>query len=337
MRDDNSKMNGFKKAAILFISLGPDVAAELFKHLTENEIEQLTLEISKYKKVDSNTKRSVLEEFKELALAQDFLEEGGIDYAKSILEKAMGSDAASSVIQKLTTSLQVRPFEFARQVDVPQLLNFLQSEHPQTIALVLSYLEPDKAGMILSELPNDIQKQVSKRIAKMERTSPNIVHEVESVLESKLSTHVDQEFNDTGGIEALVEVLNGVDRATEKTILDSLMEEDPELAEEVKKRMFVFEDIVILDNRSIQRVLKDVDTEDLKYAMKASGDEVKELLFKNMSSRMAESLKEDLEIMGPVRLKDVEEAQTKIVDIIRRLEEAGDIVVARGGGDDFIV
>lgn len=330
-------MTGTQKAAILFISLGPDISANLFKHLSDDEIEQLTLEISKARHVDSATKNTVLEEFRELAQAQDFLEEGGIDYAKSILERAMGSEAAAAVIQKLTSSLHVRPFEFARQVDAPQLLNFLQNEHPQTIALVLSYLDADKAGMILSSLPNDIQKQVSKRIAKMERTSPEIIHEIESVLESKLSTSINSEYNDVGGIEALVDVLNGVDRATEKTILDALMEEDPELAEEVKKRMFVFEDIVILDNRSIQRVLRDVETEDLKLAMKASGTEVKELLFKNMSQRMAESLREDLEFMGPVRLKDVEEAQMKIVDVIRRLEDAGDIIVARGGGDDFVV
>lgn len=329
--------NGMRKAAVLFISLGPEVSAELFKHLTEEEIEKLTLEISRAKKVDAQTKQAILTEFKELIQAQEFIEEGGIDYAKNILERAMGSEAASVLIQKLTSALHVRPFEFAKQVDAPQLLNFIQHEHPQTIALVLTYLEPEKAGMILSELPNDIQKEVSKRIAKMDRTSPEIINEVENVLENKLSSTINQEYSEVGGIEALVDVLNGVDRSTEKTILDALMDEDPELAEEVKKRMFVFEDIVILDSRSIQRVLRDVETEDLKFAMKASGDEVKELLFKNMSTRMAETIREELEIMGPVRIKDVEEAQTKIVDIIRRLEETGDIVIARGGGDEFVV
>ena len=216
-------------------------------------------------------------------------------------------------------------------------MNFIQNEHPQTIALILSYLEPAQAGQILSELPQDVQADIAKRIAVMDSTSPEIINEVEQVLERKLSSTVTQDYTQTGGIEAVVEVLNGVDRSTERTILDSLEIQDPELAEEIKKRMFVFEDIVTLDNRAIQRIIRDCENEDLMLALKVSGDEVKEIVFSNMSTRMVESFKEEMEYMGPVRLKDVEEAQSRIVSIIRRLEDAGEIVIARGGGDDIIV
>lgn len=242
-----------------------------------------------------------------------------------------------NIINRLTSALQVRPFDFARKADPAQILNFLQNEHPQTIALVLSYLEPEQAGQILSALPQEMQADVARRIALMDRTSPEIINEVEQVLERKLSTTVVQDYTQTGGIEAVVEVLNGVDRATERAILDALEIQDPELAEEIKKRMFVFEDIVTLDNRAIQRVIREVDNADLLLALKVSSDEVKEVIFRNMSSRMAETFKEEMEFMGLVRLRDVEEAQSRIVAVIRRLEEAGEIVVARGGGDDIIV
>ncbi|MGD7043680.1 flagellar motor switch protein FliG [Jeotgalibacillus proteolyticus] len=330
-------LSGKQKAAILLISLGPDVASSVYKHLNEEEIERLTLEISGVKKVESEAKDEVLEEFHNIALAQDYISQGGIGYAKTILEKALGPDQANAVINRLTSSLQVRPFDFAKRADPMQIFNFIQNEHPQTIALILSYLNPQQAGQILSALPQDVQADIAKRIAVMDSTSPEIISEIESVLERKLSSTVQQDHSETGGIESVVEVLNGVDRATEKTILDSLEIQDPELAEEIKKRMFVFEDIVTLDNRSIQRVIRDCENEDLLLSMKVSTDEVKEVLFKNMSQRMAENFKEEMEFMGPVRLRDVEEAQSRIVAIIRRLEEAGEIIVARGGGDDVIV
>ncbi|MDG5470287.1 flagellar motor switch protein FliG [Jeotgalibacillus sp. ET6] len=330
-------LSGKQKAAILLISLGPDVASSVYKHLNEEEIERLTLEISGVKKVESEAKDEVLEEFHNIALAQDYISQGGIGYAKTILEKALGPDQANAVINRLTSSLQVRPFDFAKRADPMQIFNFIQNEHPQTIALILSYLNPQQAGQILSALPQDVQADIAKRIAVMDSTSPEIISEIESVLERKLSSTVQQDHTETGGIESVVEVLNGVDRATEKTILDSLEIQDPELAEEIKKRMFVFEDIVTLDNRSIQRVIRDCENEDLLLSMKVSTDEVKEVLFKNMSQRMAENFKEEMEFMGPVRLRDVEEAQSRIVAIIRRLEEAGEIIVARGGGDDVIV
>lgn len=336
-RKDPKELTGKQKAAILLISLGPDVSASVYKHLSEEEIEKLTLEISGVKKVDSLAKEDILEEFHNIALAQDYITQGGIGYAKTVLEKALGTDQAAVIINRLTSSLQVRPFDFARKADAGQILNFIQSEHPQTIALILSYLDSAQAGQILSELPQDVQADIARRIAMMDSTSPEIINEVEQILERKLSATVTQDYTQTGGIEAVVDVLNGVDRATERTILDALEIQDPELAEEIKKRMFVFEDIVTLDNRAIQRVIRDCENEDLMLALKVSSDEVKEIVFKNMSSRMVETFKDEMEFMGPVRLRDVEEAQSRIVAIIRRLEESGEIVVARGGGDDIIV
>ncbi|MFS0637476.1 flagellar motor switch protein FliG [Mesobacillus foraminis] len=336
-KQDPNKLNGKQKAAILLISMGPDVAASVYKHLSEEEIEKLTLEISGVRKVDSLVKEEILEEFHSIALAQDYISQGGIGYAKTILEKALGTDQAAVIINRLTSSLQVRPFDFARKADPGQILNFIQNEHPQTIALILSYLDSAQAGHILSELPQEMQADIAKRIALMDSTSPEIISEVEQILERKLSANITHDYTQAGGIEAVVEVLNGVDRSTERTILDALEIQDPGLAEEIKKRMFVFEDIVTLDSRAIQRVIRDCENEDLLLALKVSSDEVKEVVFKNMSTRMVETFKDEMEFMGPVRLRDVEEAQSRIVAIIRRLEEAGEIVVARGGGDDIIV
>jgi flagellar motor switch protein FliG len=336
-KDFSHTLTGKQKAAILLISLGPEVSASVYKHLSEEEIEKLTLEISGVRKVEANKKDEIIEEFHDIAMAQDFISQGGIAYAKQVLEKALGEEKATSIIHRLTSSLQVRPFDFARKADPGQILNFIQNEHPQTMALVLSYLEPVQSGQILSELPQELQADVARRIAVMDRTSPEIINEIEQILERKLSSTVTQDYTQTGGIEAVVEVLNGVDRSTEKTILDSLEIQDPELAEEIKKRMFVFEDIVTLDNRAIQRVIRDVENDDLMLSLKVASEEVRGIVFKNMSKRMVDTFKEEMEYMGPVRLRDVEEAQSRIVGVIRRLEEAGEIVIARGGGDDIIV
>jgi flagellar motor switch protein FliG len=331
------ELTGKEKAAILVISLGPDVAAQVYKHLSEEEIERLTLQISQVRKVDSSLKEEIINQFHQLALAQDYITQGGIGYAKTVLEKAVGKDEAMQIINRLTSTLQVRPFDFARKADPGQILNFIQNEHPQTIALILSYLDSSQAGQVLSELPQEMQADIARRIALMDRTSPEVINEVEQILERKLSATVTQDFTQAGGVEAVVEVLNGVDRSTERTILDALEIQDPELAEEIKKRMFVFEDIVTLDNRAIQRVIREVQNEDLLLALRASSEEVKEVMFTNMSQRMAENFKEEMEYMGPVRLRDVEEAQSRIVGTIRKLEEAGELVIARGGGDDVIV
>jgi flagellar motor switch protein FliG len=330
-------LTGRQKAAIFLVTLGSEVASEIFKHLREDEIEQLTFEIARLETIEASDRDAVLTEFQELMMAQDFISTGGIDYAREILERSLGSQKAVDIINRLTSSLQVKPFDFIRRTDPAHLLNFIQQEHPQTIALILAYLEPQKASMILGSLPHEIQSDVAKRIATMDRTSPEVLREVERVLEKKLSTLSSEDFTAAGGVESIVDILNLVDRSTEKTIIESLEEEDPELAEEIKKRMFVFEDIVLLDDRAIQKVLREVDTTELAKALKSVDSEVQDKIFRNMSKRAGTLLKEDMEYMGPVRLKDVEESQQKIVSIIRKLEEQGEIVVARAGEEEMVV
>ncbi len=329
--------SGVQKAAILLIALGPEKSAAIFQHLKEDEIEELTLEIANTRSVSPQTKEDVLEEFYQVCLAQQYIAEGGIGYAKELLDKALGMEKAQEVISKLTASLQVRPFEFVRKTDPSQVLNFIQDEHPQTIAMILSYLSATQASQILGSLVPEKQADVAKRIAMMDRTSPDVVKEVENVLERKLASLANQDFTIVGGVDAVVNILNTVDRGTEKHIMESLEIEEPELADEIRKKMFVFEDILLLDSKSIQRVLKDVDNNDLEIALKGSNDEVKQACLSNMSSRLASMIEEDIEYMGPVRMKDVEEAQQKIVAIIRRLEESGEVIISRGGGDDIVV
>lgn len=333
----DEKINGLQKAAILMIALGPEKSAAIFKHLKEDEVEELTLEIANTRSITPQVKESVVNEFYQVCLAQQYIAEGGINYAKELLEKSFGSEKAMDVIGKLTASLQVKPFEFVRKADAAQLLNFIQDEHPQTIALILSYLAPGQAAIIVSALPPDRQADVTKRIAVMDRTSPDVIKEVEKVLESKLSSLVNQDYTIIGGVDAVVEILNTVDRGTEKHIMETLEIEEPELADEIRKKMFVFEDILLLDDRAIQRVLRDVDNSDLAIALKGSNEEVQNAIFNNLSKRLAVMIKEDMEFMGPVRMKDVEEAQQKIVNIIRKLEDAAEIVISRGGGDEIIV
>jgi flagellar motor switch protein FliG len=331
------EMSGREKAAMLLITLGPERSAQIFRHLKEDEIEQLTLEIANIRTVSPTEKERVLQEFYQICLAQQFITEGGIGYAKDILEKALGTEKTMSIINKLTVSLQVRPFDFVRKADPSQVLNFIQNEHPQTIALILAYLKPAQAAGVLSALPQDKQADVARRIATMDRTSPEVIKEVERVLEKKLSSLVTEDYTAAGGIQAIVDVLNSVDRGTEKYIMDTLEIEDADLAEEIRKRMFVFEDILQLDNRAVQRFLREVDNAQLSVALKGSTEEVQNLIFTNMSKRLSDQIREDIEYMGPVRLKDVEEAQQKIVNVIRKLEDAGEIIISRGGGDELVV
>ncbi|HLR22196.1 MAG TPA: flagellar motor switch protein FliG [Pseudogracilibacillus sp.] len=331
------QLTGRQKAAILLISMGPDVSAEVYKHLSDEEIEKLSLEISAVQKVETEAKDEVVEQFHQIAIAQDYISQGGVGYAKTVLEKAFGKQEAASIINRLTSSLQVRPFDFARKADPQQVLNFIQNEHPQTIALILSYLDPEQSGQILSELEDEVQADIASRIATMESTPPDVITEIEQVLERNISSSLTEDYTQTGGIQSVVDVLNEVDRSTERTILDTLEIQDPDLAEEIKKRMFIFDDIVILDNRAIQRIIREVEADDLRLSLRVASDEVKDVIFKNMSQRMGETFKEEMEYMGPVRLRDVEEAQTRIVGTIRRLDEMGEIVIARGGGDDIIV
>lgn len=336
-KNSTSDMMGVQKAAVLLIALGPEKSASIFKHLKEEEIEELTLEIANTRSISPQVKESILSEFYQVCLAQQYIAEGGIEYAKELLEKALGSEAAQNVISKLTASLQVRPFEFIRKTDASQILNFIQDEHPQAIALILSYLPSSQASMIISSLPLEKQADVAKRIAQMDRTSPDVIKEVEAVLERKLSSLVNQDYTIVGGVDSIVEILNSVDRGTEKHIMENLEIEEPELADEIKRKMFVFEDILALDDKTIQRILRDVDNNDLGLALKSATEEVQNVIFNNLSKRLSAMIREDMDFMGPVRMKDVEEAQQKIVNIIRKLEDSGEIIIARGGGDEIVV
>jgi flagellar motor switch protein FliG len=330
-------LNGRQKAAHLLISLGPEKSAKIFKHLKEDELERITLEIANVRQTTSDQIWDIMREFYELCLANQYIQQGGIAYAQEVLEKALGHERAMSIINRISSSLQVRPFDFVRQTEPAQVLSFIQGEHPQTMALILAYLDSAKSSIILSALPPDRQVDVARRIALMNNTSPEVIKEVERVLERKLSSVVPQEVTSAGGIKSVVEILNRVDRGTEKTILEALEVQDPELAEEIKKLMFVFEDLVTLDDRSVQRILREVENQDLVLALKGASQEVTSKIFNNMSKRASDMLQEDIQYLGPVRLRDVEEAQQRIVNIIRKLEDTGEIVVARGGGDEIIV
>lgn len=333
------ELTGRQKAAILLISLGPELSAKVFHHLREEEIEALALEIASQRQIPAEHREKVLYEFYQIYQAQQYISQGGIDYAKEILDRALGTTKAMEILQRLTASLQVRPFSFVRKADPNQLISFIQGEHPQTIALIMAYLAPEQASVVLASLPPERQADVARRIAIMDRTSPEVLKEVERVLERKLASLVNQDYTVAGGVESVVDVLNRVDRSTEKTIMESLAVQDPALAEEIKKRMFLFEDVVTLDNRSLQRVLREVDLQrDLPLALKVASEEVKRKVLGNISRRGQENLREAMDYLGPVRLRDVEEAQTKIVNIIRKLEELGEIVVgSRGGGEDIVV
>ncbi len=324
------------KAALLLVALGKVYSSQILKYLQEDEIERLTLAIANVRRVSPEVKQQILDEFYELCLARNYISEGGIEYAKEILNKAIGAQRADELIHKLTSSLKVRPFDFVRRADPNQLVNFIQNEHPQTIALIFSYLDPKQAANVLASLPQDRQIEVVARIAKMGRTSPEYIKEIERILEKKLSSMDMTEHMMVGGVDSTVAILNSVDRGTEKYILESLGSRNQELADEIKRKMFVFEDIIKLSRISIQRVLRDVDNHDLTIALKGANEDVSKVIFANMSQRMQETIKEDLALLGPVRVRDVEEAQQKVVSLIRKLEEDGEIVIARDREDGLI-
>jgi flagellar motor switch protein FliG len=326
-----------QRAAALVISLGPDLSSKVYEHLKEDQVEKLTLEVANLRKISSDERDSLMEECYNLTMAQDYMAQGGVEYAHEVLEKAMGTNKAMEIINRLQGSLQTTPFEFIKRTDPQQLINFIHGEHPQTIALVLAHLAADSAAIVLSALPPETQIEVSKRIASMDTATPDVVMEVERVLERKISAVFTQEFTTAGGVRSLAEVLNRSDRSTEKAIIEKLEESDPDLAEEVKRLMFVFDDVMQLDNRTVQKVLSDVDTKDLALALKGAAEEVKDHVLKNMSKRARQTIEEEMEFMGPVRLKHTEEAQQKIVNVIRQLEEMGEIVVARGGEEEVFV
>ncbi len=333
---DIKDLKGIQKVAIFMLSLGPDLSSKILKGFTETEIERITLEIANTTSVKNETIMEVVEEFMLLMDARQYMLDGGIAYAREILEKTLGPQKASLLIKKLKESSQIRPFSFAKKADPRQLANIIGQEHPQTIALILSYLQSDQAAVVLSALPVELQAEIARRVAVMERISPEVLKGVEKILEERLATIMVQDYTAAGGIPSLVDILNQVDRSTEKLILEELETYDADLVEEIRKRMFVFEDIVNLDDTAIQRVMREVDTKDLALALKGVNEEVTSRIFQNISKRGAEMLREDIDFMGPVRLRDVEEAQQRIVSVIRRLDEAGEIILARGGEDTII-
>ncbi|WP_034326214.1 MULTISPECIES: flagellar motor switch protein FliG [Aminobacterium] len=328
---------GKEKAAILLVSLGNEIAADIYKHFDEATMEVITLEIANLGKVTPEQKLDVLKDAQEMLLAREYMARGGVEYARDILERALGPERAQNLLARITASLQVRPFDFMRHTDPQQLLSFIQGEHPQTIALILSYLEPEQSAQVIGGLPAVMQAEVAKRIARMDRITPEVLREVERVLERKLSTVMGQDFTLAGGIDAIVNIINNADRGTERNIMEHLEENDPELAEEIKRRLFVFEDILKMDDRSLQRVLREVEMKELALALKGATEDLRSKFFKNMSKRAAEMLKEDMEFMGPVRVRDVEESQQKIVNVIRALEDVGEIVISRGGEEELVV
>lgn len=338
MPKDNDKLSGVQKAAILFITLGPEASAGIIKRLPEEEIRKITYEIANITTLKQSQRQGILQEFIEMNRARDYLVEGGLEYAKNLLGRAFGPQRTKEILDKVTEDTQqYRPFSIARKADANQLMNVISNEHPQTIALILCYLQADKAGQLLSSLPEDVQAEVAYRIATMSNTSPMVIREIEKVLDSKLSSVVRNDVTIIGGVPTLVDILNRVDRTTEKNITEDLEREDPELAEKVKDSMFVFEDIISLGNLAIQRVLREIEVKDLSLALKGCSEEVANCIFKNQSKRAVASLKEDMEFLGPVRLMDVEKSQQKIVAIIRRLDESGEIVIARGGEDAIVL
>jgi len=329
-------IKGRQKAAILMVLLGQKNASQIYKYLDESTIELLTLEIASLRNVDKSQRESILRETQEIIMAKEFLGSGGVSYARDLLEQSMGPEKAEDLLRKLTSNLQSKPFDFLRSSDPVQLLSFIQGEHPQMIALVLSFLPEDKAAPVLGGLERELQAEVAVRIAKMDRVAPEILRDTEKVLEKKISSVVGRDFSLAGGIDSVVGIINKAGRKTEKIILEILDEKDPELAEDIRKKLFTFEDIILVDDRSLQKLLREVDTKELAMALKGVGNDLREKFFNNMSERATEMLKEEMEYMGPVKIRDVEESQQKIVNKIRALEEAGEIILA-GSGEDVVI
>lgn len=332
-----AKLTGKQKAAAIIISLGADDASKIYKFLKEDEIEQLTYEISKLQHLNPQVMEATLKDFYDVCLTQKVITEGGLEYARNVLEKAFGSQTATSLLERVTKTLRSKSFDFIRKADYKNILTIIQNEHPQTIALILSYARADQASAVIAELPKEKRIDVVERIAKMDRTSPEIIKYVEEELEKKFNSIISVDFTEIGGVNYVADVMNNMDRGNEKYIFDELNKKDSKLADEIRMRMFVFEDIVTMDAMSIQRFLREVDSKDLVFAIKGSNKEVSDVLFNNMSTKMGETIKSELEYTHNVRLRDVEEAQQRIVSVIRRLEEEGEVVIAKSGKDDIIV
>jgi len=330
-------LTGRQKAAILLIAVGTEAASQIFKHVKDKDVERLAVEIAQMKDVPSSIMEAVVEEFYQMVMAQEYISQGGIDYAKNVLEKALGPRRAHEIVSKVETAIHVSGFKLLKEVDPNQLLNFIQHEHPQTISLILANLEPQQTASILADLPPELQADVAFRVATMGKISPDLLHDIEGVLETHVETVFGHDLSSAGGAKSVAEILNMASRSTEKTILSDLERRDPDLASDIKNLMFTFDDIVLLDDRSVQRMLREVDTKDLSLALKVSSEELKDSIFRNMSERAAGLIREELDFMGPVRLRDVEESQMKVVEIVRMLEEDGEIVVSGRGGAEEIV
>lgn len=330
-------MDGVKKAAILLISLGSDISSKVMKLLPESVIRKVSYEIANIETVTPEDRDSILNEFLETSIAQKYVIDGGFDYAKNLLNQALGPQRAKEVIDVLSQiQLRERPFNIARKADTQQLINLLLNEHPQTIALIMCYVQPDKAATILSNFPPQMQVEIAERIGMIASTSPNTIKRIEKVIENKFSNFVENNTEAAGGVHTLVEILNSVGRSTEKNILADLDKRQPELSSEVKSSLFTFDDITTLDKLDVQKVLRFVDNNVLVLALKGTGDDIKEFIFSNLSSRAVENIKEEMQFMGPTRLSAVEEAQQKVVSIIRRLDEEGEIYITRGEQDDVV-
>lgn len=330
-------MSGPEKAAILMITIGLELASSIFKFLRQDEVERIVLEIAKISTVSIDKRDAVVQEAYQRAIALKYINEGGIEYAKEILERSFGAGQADDMTNRLFAALKHgNPLELVKKTEPAQLLEFIKEEHPQTVALILVYMSPDQAGAVLSQLEPELQGEVAMRIAILQKTAPEILEQLDELLGRRLMVS-GSDFTKAGGVQALAQVMGFVDRETEKNILDGLSRRDPSVAEEVKNLLFVFEDIINLDDRAIQRVLKEVDGKDLALALKTANDELLKLVFKNMSTRAAATLKDDIDVLGPVRVREVGKAQQNIVDVIRTLEENGQIVIARAGKDDRIV
>lgn len=337
---DYTTYPGKMKAAVLLACLGPQAAGRVLSKMSDDEIEQITLDLSSLGVVDPDLRIQVMDEFYQMAVAKRYVAQGGIDYARELLESAFGTDRALDVLTRLQSSLQEVPFEFLKRADAAQICSFIQDEHPQTIALILAHLDPQVSAVVLSAMPRDVQADVVVRIATMDRTPPDVVREVERVLERKMASIFSQGFTFAGGVKEVAEIMNRIERNTEKAIMADLEERDPELADEVARLMFTFDDLVYVDDSGIQRVLREIETKDLALALKSTNDDVKEKVLRNMSERAREMIQEEIEFMGPVRLRNVEEAQQKIVSVVRGLEDSGEIMVegrGAGGEDDIIV
>jgi flagellar motor switch protein FliG len=335
---DYTRLSPIQKAAVALVAFGPEVSALVLKGMKEQDLESITVEIANLRDVPPEIEEKVIEECHQIFMARQYISQGGIDFAQTILEKAVGSNKAKEILHRLESSIKSRGFSLLKDIDPKQLTGFLQNEHPQTISLILTQLNPQHAAGVLSELSPELQAEVSLRIALMEKIAPEILKEIEQTLEGHFEQTAGGEMSSSGGAKAIAEILNLIDATAEKNILQSLEAEDPDLAAEIKNMMFVFDDIILLDDRSIQRLLKEVETKDIAIALKATTDEVRNKIFSNVSERVAIMIKEEMEFMGPTRLSDVEAAQSRIVEVVRGLEEEGQIIISgRGGKEEIIV